>query len=87
MAIVARVDSGTLSVRVSFVDSGRGLIASAVSEYPLHHKKEDPEFTTQSHDDRMRALAAATRQAVKGFNAEGLPASPFRTDDWPGITK
>ncbi len=21
------------------------------------------------------------------FNAEGLPASPFRTDDWPGVTK
>ena len=21
------------------------------------------------------------------INAEGLPASPFRTDDWPGITK
>ena len=21
------------------------------------------------------------------FNVEGLPASPFRTDDWPGITK
>ncbi len=21
------------------------------------------------------------------YNAEGLPASPFRTDDWPGITK
>jgi sialate O-acetylesterase len=21
------------------------------------------------------------------FNAEGLPASPFRTDNWPGITK
>ena len=20
------------------------------------------------------------------YNAEGLPASPFRTDDWPGIT-
>ena len=20
------------------------------------------------------------------FNAEGLPAGPFRTDDWPGIT-
>lgn len=20
------------------------------------------------------------------FNKEGLPASPFRTDDWPGIT-
>jgi len=21
------------------------------------------------------------------FNKEGLPASPFRTDDWPGITE
>jgi sialate O-acetylesterase len=21
------------------------------------------------------------------FNSEGLPAAPFRTDDWPGITK
>jgi sialate O-acetylesterase len=21
------------------------------------------------------------------YNAEGLPAGPFRTDDWPGITK
>ena len=21
------------------------------------------------------------------FNKEGLPAVPFRTDDWPGITK
>jgi len=21
------------------------------------------------------------------YNKEGLPASPFRTDDWPGITK
>jgi len=20
------------------------------------------------------------------FNKEGLPASPFRTDDWPGVT-
>ena len=64
MAIVAGVDFGTLSVRVSLVDSERGLLASAVSEYPLHRKREDPDFATQSHDDHMRALAAATRQAV-----------------------
>src|SRR3984957_6235666 len=64
MAIVAGVDFGTLSVRVSIVDSKRGLLASAVSEYPLHRKREDPDFATQSHDDHMRALAAATRQAV-----------------------
>ena len=74
MAIVAGVDFGTLSVRVSLVDSGRGLIASSVSEYPLHRKKEDPEYGTQSHDDHMRALAAATRQAVKeaGIHGENL---------------
>src|ERR1700681_4617161 len=70
MAIVAGVDFGTLSVRVSIVDSDRGLIASAISEYPLHRKREDPDFATQSHSDHMRALAAATRQAVK---EAGLP--------------
>ena len=71
MAIVAGVDFGTLSIRVSLVDSGRGLIASAVSEYPLHRKKEDPEHATQSHDDHMRALAAATRQAVREAGIHG----------------
>jgi L-ribulokinase len=65
MAIVAGVDFGTLSVRVSVVDSERGLLSSAVAEYPLHRKREDPEYATQSHEDHMRALAAATREAVK----------------------
>src|SRR5271170_7508836 len=71
MAIVAGVDFGTLSVRVSVVDSERGLLASAVSEYPLHRKREDPEYATQSHDDHMRALAAATREAVKQAGISG----------------
>src|SRR5580704_10421148 len=65
MAIVAGVDFGTLSVRVSIVDSEKGTLDSAVAEYPLHRKREDPEFATQSHEDHMRALAAATRQALK----------------------
>ena len=65
MAIVAGVDFGTLSVRVSLVDSERGMLASAVSEYPLHRKREDPEHATQSHDDHMRALVAATRNALE----------------------
>ena len=63
MAVVAGVDFGTLSVRVSIVDSERGLLASAVAEYPLHRKREDPEYATQSHEDHMRALAEATREA------------------------
>jgi L-ribulokinase len=71
MAIVAGVDFGTLSVRVSIVDSERGLLATALAEYPLHRKREDPEYATQSHDDQMRALATATREAVQKANISG----------------
>jgi L-ribulokinase len=71
MAIVAGVDFGTLSVRVSIVDSQRGILASAISEYPLHRKREDPEFATQSHQDHMRALADATRKAVSAAGISG----------------
>src|SRR5574342_746788 len=71
MAIVAGVDFGTLNVRVSVVDSERGLLASAVAEYPLHRKREDPEYATQSHDDHMRALATAAREALKKTGVSG----------------
>src|SRR5215468_9897283 len=71
MAVVAGVDFGTLSVRVSLVDSERGLLASALAEYPPHRKREDPEFATQSHGDHMRALAAATREALQKARVAG----------------
>jgi L-ribulokinase len=71
MAVVAGVDFGSLSVRVSLVDSERGLLASAVAEYPLHRKREDPEFATQSHADHMKALAAATREALQKAGVAG----------------
>jgi L-ribulokinase len=81
MPIVAGVDFGTLSVRVSLVDSERGLLASAIAEYPLHRKREDPEYATQSHDDHMRALAAATREVVQksGVPADQILAIAFDT--------
>jgi L-ribulokinase len=71
MSIVAGVDFGTLSVRVSIVDSERGLLATALAEYPLHRKREDPEHATQSHHDQMRTLAVATREAVKKAGISG----------------
>lgn len=71
MAIVAGVDFGTLSVRVSLVDSERGLLDSAVAEYPLHRKREDPEYATQSHQDHMRALASATREVLNKTGTGG----------------
>ena len=64
MSIVAGVDFGTLSVRVTLVDTERGRLGSGVAQYPLHRKKEDPDYATQSHDDHMRALAEATKSAL-----------------------
>jgi len=71
MAVVAGVDFGTLSVRVSLVDSERGLIESAFAEYPLHRKREDPEYATQSHEDHMRALAWAMRDVLEKAHIAG----------------
>jgi L-ribulokinase len=71
MAVVAGVDFGTLSVRVSLVDSERGMIESAIAEYPLHRKREDPEYATQSHHDHMQALASATREALAKSGVAG----------------
>src|SRR5579863_3498899 len=81
MAIVAGVDFGTLSVRVSIVDSAKGILASAISEYPLYRKREDPELATQSHADQMRALADATKSAVRqaGVNPEEVKAIALDT--------
>src|SRR5437762_1829860 len=80
MAIVAGVDFGTLSVRVSIVDSDRGLLASALAEYPLHRRREDPEFATQSHTDHMNALATATRTAVQKAGVPGSAVQAIALD-------
>ena len=65
---------------MSIVDSERGLLASAVAEYRLHRKREDPEYATQSHEDHMRALAAATREAVKQAGIRGEQVEAIALD-------
>src|SRR5205807_6444619 len=71
MSIVAGVDFGTPSVRVSIFDSVRGRLGSGVAEYPLLRKKEDPDHATQSHTDHMKALAEATHRAIKDAGIDG----------------
>lgn len=71
MAIVAGVDFGTLSVRVSIVDSERGVIGTGVSEFALKRNRSDPDWATQSHDDHMNALAIATRAAIANAGVNG----------------
>ncbi len=62
--VVAGVDFGTLSVRVSLFDSERGRLAAGMSEYALHRRREDPDFATQSHEDQMAGLVLAMRKAL-----------------------
>jgi len=71
MPIVAGVDFGTLSVRVSIVDSEKGRLGSATADYPLHRKKDDPDYATQRHEDHMNALVAAMRKAVADARVNG----------------
>jgi L-ribulokinase len=80
MAIVAGVDFGTLTVRVSIVDSQRGRLGSATAEYPLFRKKEDPDHATQRHDDHMQALVSASRQALKNAEVEGSQIEAIALD-------
>jgi L-ribulokinase len=80
MAIVAGVDFGTLSVRVTIVDTARGRLGSGVAEFPLHRKKDDPDFATQSHADHMRALAEAMRMAVAASRVAGDQVAALAID-------
>ncbi|HKW57918.1 MAG TPA: ribulokinase [Candidatus Acidoferrum sp.] len=80
MAIVAGVDFGTLSVRVTLVDTERGRLGSGVAELPLHRKKEDPDHATQSHADHMRALSEATRSATAAAKIRGDQVAALAVD-------
>src|ERR1035438_9489795 len=71
MSIVAGVDFGTLSVRVSIFDSVRGRLGAGTAPYPLLRKKEDPDHATQSHTDHMTALALATHRAIEDAGIDG----------------
>jgi L-ribulokinase len=80
VSIVAGVDFGTLSVRVSIFDSVRGRLGSGVAEYPLLRKKEDPDHATQSHADHMRALAEASRRAIAEAGVDGRAIDAIALD-------
>jgi L-ribulokinase len=84
VAIVAGVDFGTLSVRVTLFDSSRadkGGLATASANYPLKRKREDPDFATQSHQDQMNGLVSAMRAvlAKAGISGEQVEAIALDT--------
>jgi L-ribulokinase len=71
MKVVAGVDFGTLSTRVTLLERDRGRLGTAAASYPLKRKKEDPNFATQSHADQMNALVTAMADVLKQTGVEG----------------
>jgi len=80
MPLVAGVDFGTLSVRVSIFDSVKGRLGAGVAGYPLLRKKEDPDHATQSHADHMNALALSSRRAIASAGVEGRAVEAIALD-------
>jgi ribulose kinase len=71
MSIVAGVDFGMLSVRVSLFDKNRGRLGSGATEYPLNRSVRDANLATQSRAAQMNALENAMRKALEASNVNG----------------
>lgn len=80
MTVVAGVDFGTLSVRVTLVDSLKGPIGTASAGYQLHRRRDDPNYATQAHADQMKALAKATRDALISTGIDGSSVAAIALD-------
>ena len=80
MSIVAGVDFGTLSVRVSIFDSSKGRLGSGAAEYPLFRKREDPDHATQKHADHMDALVLAMQRARERAGIDGREIAAIAVD-------
>jgi L-ribulokinase len=80
MSIVAGIDFGTTSVRVSIVDSERGRLGSGTSDYLVLRSRDDPNFATQCHADHCRALEQAFAGALTAANVAGSRIESLAVD-------
>ncbi|WP_446742032.1 ribulokinase [Silvibacterium acidisoli] len=80
MRIVAGVDFGTLSTRVTLLDSEKGRLGTASATYPLKRKHHDPDFATQSHTDQMDALVKALREVLANTGIDGEQVEALALD-------
>lgn len=80
MTIVAGVDFGTQSVRVSLVDHAAGVIGAGVGEYPVNRDPTDSDLASQSHTAHMEALTAAMRAALGSAKVEGGAVGALAVD-------
>jgi L-ribulokinase len=80
MRVVAGVDFGTLSVRVSIFEAEQGRLGEGTAEYSLHRQASDPDFATQSHADHMAALVKAMHAALEASKVDGAAIESIAID-------
>lgn len=100
--LYASMSVATNTVRVRFSNIGSGLVAKGGDLRGFAIAGKDRKFYWASasiYGDSVVISSPEVQDPIAVryawgdspdcnlFNAEGLPASPFRTDDWPGITK
>ena len=79
--IVAGVDFGTLSVRVTCMETDTGKVLShATASYPLERSAEDPLLGGQAHADHMNALVKAMREAWSLARIDGREIASIACD-------
>src|ERR1700692_2203889 len=71
MSIVAGIDFGTASVRVSLIDSVRGRLGTGAMACPVLRRAGDAHFATQCHEDHCRVLTAAFEMAIADAGVPG----------------
>jgi L-ribulokinase len=80
MALVAGVDFGTESVRVSIVDSVSGVVGTGESPLGVVRDAGDPDRATQSHRSHLDGLEAAVRSALHTSGSRGADVRAIAVD-------
>lgn len=79
MPLVAGIDFGTLSVRVSIFEKHAGRLGFGTAEIPLY-RDSDPDFATQKHEGRMAALEVAMHSAIAASGVAGETIEAIAVD-------
>jgi len=81
MTLIAGADFGTLSVRVTIMETDSGkAVGSATASYPLKRDANDPLKARQSHADHMDGLCRAMRDAIADAGVDGTQIVAFAAD-------
>lgn len=80
MTIVAGVDFGTESVRLSLVDHREGVIGTGIGEYPVLRRRGDADFATQTHASHLHGLVVAAREALASARVDGNRVASLAID-------